>query len=90
MEDSHNRKRSFNIDKLTPEEADRIGADLGDKVRELVDQACEKANKLLNIYGMKVQMQFVIKGIDEELSKTVPDEAKKKRGRPKKASQSLS
>lgn len=85
MENVENRKRSFDINKLSPEAADQLSNDIGAKVRQFCDEACEKANKILNVYGMKAQMQIVIKGIEEDMSKEPKQEPKKKPGRPKKA-----
>lgn len=85
MENVQNRKRSFDINKLSPEQADQLSADIGAKVRQICDEACEKANKILNVYQMKAQMQIAIKGINEELVKTPPEQPKKRRGRPRKA-----
>jgi len=85
MENVVNRKRSFDINKLNTEEAEQLSTDLGAKVREICDEACEKANKILNIYGMKAQMQIVINEINEEKPEMVPQNTPKKRGRPRKA-----
>jgi len=85
MENVANRKRSFDINKLNTEEAEQLSTDLGAKVREICDEACEKANKILNIYGMKAQMQIVINEINEKKPEMAPPAAPKKRGRPKKA-----
>lgn len=75
------RKRSIDISKLSVEQADLLSQQLGQMTRVICDEAVEKANKFLNIYGMKAQMQIVIMGINEDL-KEKP--APKKRGRPKK------
>lgn len=76
------RKRSIDINKLAAEDAVRISDQIGSEVRKICDDACVQANTLLNIYGMKAQMQIVITGINEKLE---PEAPKKKRGRPKKA-----
>lgn len=85
MEDVKNRKRSININNLTQQEADRIGEEIGAKVREFSDEACKKANEILNIYGLCAKMQIVIKPIDEQDKKSSVEEPKKKRGRKPKA-----
>lgn len=85
MENIADRKRSFNINKLDQVEADKLSTDIGAKVRQICDEACEKANKILNIYGMKAQMQIVINEINEEKPEMVPQNTPKKRGRPRKA-----
>lgn len=73
------RKRSFDINKLTTEEAEKLSVKIGEKVREICDDAVKKANDLLNIYGMEAKMQIVVQEIGKE------EKPKKKRGRPKKA-----
>lgn len=60
------RKRSIDISNLSLEQADSLAQQVGPKVREICDEAIEKANKILNIYGMKAQMQIAISGINEE------------------------
>lgn len=89
MENLADRKRSFDINKLSAEAADQLSQSLGAKVREICDKACEEANKILNVYSMKAQMQIVIQGINEA-PKAPQQQEKKKRGRPRKDSQSLS
>jgi hypothetical protein len=76
--DLKDRKRSFNIDKLSPAEADLLGAQIGDKIREISDKAVQEANKILNVYGMKAYMKLAITGINEEIKKTEEDKPKKK------------
>lgn len=77
---AHNRKRSIDINKLAPSDADRISAAIGDEVRKICDEAVNKANDLLNIYGMKAQMEIVISGLNEK-----PIEKKPVKSRAKKA-----
>lgn len=89
MENVQNRKRSFDINKLNAEAAEQLSNSLGEKVREICDKACAEANKILNVYSMKAQMQIVIQGINEA-PKAPQQPEKKKRGRPRKDTQSLS
>ena len=85
MENVQERKRSFDINKLSQEQAQEISAQIGEKVRLICDEACEKANKILNIYGMKAIMQIAIMPEGEEVDKSTEPKTQKKRGRPKKA-----
>jgi len=55
------RVRKVDISKLTPEEADQIGEQLGEKLREIADRACDEANKISKIYGLEVVMQFCLR-----------------------------
>lgn len=90
MENVQNRKRSFNINSLQAEEAERLSAEIGARVRAICEQACDEANKILNIYSMKAQMQIVIEPAEQETPKVSEEKPKKKRGRPRKDTQSLS
>jgi hypothetical protein len=74
------RKRSFDISKLSAEDADNISKQIGDRVRQICDEAVEKANKILNVYGMNAKMQILI---EHELMKGSP-KPKAKRGRRRK------
>lgn len=90
MSDVHSRKRSFDINKLSPEDADRLSNEIGAKVREICDAACTEANKILNIYGMKALMEIAIAPLEDANPKLTQEQPKKKRGRPRKGTQSLS
>lgn len=54
------RRRQVNVDALSPEDAERIGFELGKKAGEIGDKAAVEINKLTNIYGIKakVAIQF--------------------------------
>lgn len=57
---AHERKRLININNLSIEEAESLSSQIGDKVREISDEATNKINDLLNIYGMKAKFSLVI------------------------------
>jgi fructose-1,6-bisphosphatase/sedoheptulose 1,7-bisphosphatase-like protein len=59
------RERFFDINKLSEQEAEALATQLGNKTREMADEAAEKMNKLLNVYGMKAKFQLVILPINE-------------------------
>jgi hypothetical protein len=54
------RTRNVNLDKMTLEEVDALSAQLGDKLREICDEACSEANRVCNVYGLTMKMSFVI------------------------------
>lgn len=82
-----NRERKVDLTKLSREEFNRLELQLGERVRQICDEACEKANKLLNIYGLKTKMQIVIDaGEATEAPAVAP---KKVRGRPRKVAANL-
>jgi len=61
------RSRKIDLDKITPEDAERIGVELGKKAGELLNKTEQELNKLFRIYGQKVQI--AIKIIDVKTSK---------------------
>lgn len=78
------RDRKIDLNSLKPEEADQISKMIGDKVRQICDEAVEKANTILKIYGMNCKMAIVIDGLEQKEEKT--EVLPKKRGRkPKKS-----
>ena len=60
------RPRTANLDKISEEEADRIGDKIGIKVRLFIDDACAKANQLLSIYGLRIKVGFIIEKIESD------------------------
>ena len=54
------RVRHVDVEKLSSEQAEILSAQIGEKLREIVDKACGDANRIVNIYGMKCKMQFVL------------------------------
>lgn len=55
--------KQVNIEEMDQKEIDQLSITLGEKVRHLCDIACEKANKVLNPFGMNARMQFLIEPI---------------------------
>ncbi|HLD91601.1 MAG TPA: hypothetical protein VI911_11440 [Patescibacteria group bacterium] len=48
------------LSKMSEEQLQLIEEKLGGRIRELIDSTVTEANKLLDIYGLKVRMQFLI------------------------------
>lgn len=46
--------------KMSEEQLKQIEEKLGGRIRELIDSTVMEANKLLEIYGLQVKMQFLI------------------------------
>jgi hypothetical protein len=86
--DLKDRKREIDVQKLTPEQADELSTQIGEKIRLICDKAVLDANRILNIYGMEAKMQIAISEIAKmakEEEKTIPElPVKKKKGRPRK------
>lgn len=64
MNKIENRKRDIN--KLNPEQLEQLSQKLGEKVRDIVDEAVEKSNQILNMYGMRARMQIVFEPLEEK------------------------
>jgi len=45
---------------ISQEEVDRIEKELVDKITKITDNACKKANKLLNEYNLKAKMHIAL------------------------------
>ena len=65
MSDNIDRKRSVDTNALSDEQVELLQEQIGTKVRDLVDATIEKANKILNIYGLQAKMQIIIQKKDE-------------------------
>lgn len=65
------RKRKVDVNKIDKETYDNLSGQISNKVKTIVDEAIDKANKILNIYGMNAKMQIVIEELEVE-----PDESK--------------
>ncbi len=55
-----NRVRKVDIDKLSEEELKALEERIGKKITGITDDAVEKANQILSIYGLRAKMQIVI------------------------------
>lgn len=69
------RERSLDINKLSKEDMTNLSNSLGQKTREMVDEAANKINALLKIYGMTAKLQVVI----EQLGAPKPKKARRPR-----------
>lgn len=71
MKKRYNRKsKQVDLKSLSVQEVDALSIQIGDKVRKIVDDACEEANKILNGYGMRTKMQIVIEPTNSELTES--------------------
>jgi len=78
------RERKVDLSRLSPEEVDSIGVQIGNKVRGICDEAATKVNTILSIYGMSAKIAIAFEELPKELEKAM--KVKKKRTRkPKQA-----
>lgn len=66
------RERKVDLGKLSEEQLKSLEVQLGDKIKEICSAACDKANKLLNIYGLQAKMHLVITHKESEIEAVKP------------------
>ena len=52
------RVRKVNVESLSYEDAEQLGVEIGRKLAEIAQEAAEKANRMLKIYGLETKMGF--------------------------------
>ena len=60
MSDIINRKRHVDVNSLKDEQVEQLIEQISEKIKAMVDSTCEKANRMLNVYGLETKMQIVI------------------------------
>jgi len=73
------RERKIDISKMPMEEIKNLSEQLGTRCREICDDAANKMNAFLKIYGMNAKIAFQIDGLEEKEAK--PAKAPAKKGR---------
>jgi hypothetical protein len=67
------RERHVDITTLSNEDLESLIKQISDKITNMVDETCDRANRLLHIYGMETKMQIII----QEKGKGKPQKLKK-------------
>lgn len=52
------RKRKIDVEKMTNEQVERLGVELGKKIADIMDEANYKCSKLLDIYGLETKISY--------------------------------
>jgi len=60
------RKRTIDVEKMSPEQAQRTADQLSGEINKIMKNAYDESNKLLNIFGMKLEYGFEIMAKDEK------------------------
>lgn len=82
--DLKNRERKVDVNSLPAEQVDVLSQQIGDKVRSICDEAAEKVNAILSIYGMSAKIAIAFNELPKSMQKNF--KTPKKRGRkPKQA-----
>jgi hypothetical protein len=53
------RERKVDVSKMSPDQADSLAIQIGEKIKQITEKAVAEANHFLNIYGMSCKMQIV-------------------------------
>ena len=61
-----NRERKVDVESMTDKQVKELEAQISERLRKIIDDACDKANRILHVYGLEAQMQFALKRKDEE------------------------
>jgi hypothetical protein len=62
----NDRIRKVDVEKMSLDRADQLSKQIGDKVVGVQQEALEKINKILNIYGMEAQISVSISKTQEK------------------------
>jgi len=73
------RERKIDVNALSQEQVDQLSLQIGDKVREICDEAAGRVNALLGIYGMSAKIAIQFDKLPEKMKKKT--KAPAKRGR---------
>lgn len=85
MIDQSKRERKVDIEKMSGEQADLIGKQIGEAMAKIMDEANRKCNEILNIYGMQTQIQYQIVPLVKNEAQVVENvQENKKKGRKSK------
>jgi hypothetical protein len=71
------RKRSIDINKLTIEQVDELGAQIGAKATEICEEAAVKLNRILNIYGMNAKIAIAFEPLTPGSNEIILSEEEK-------------
>lgn len=86
MSDYKTRERKIDVSKMTADQADMLGKQIGVELAKIFDEANRKCNEMLNIYNLQTQIHYQIVPLGQKQAEVVEiTKEKKKRGRkPKK------
>lgn len=63
------RKRKVDVSKLNMEQVEKLQEEIGKELSKIFDEAGQKANKLLNIYGLEIKIGYEMKEMPEKIKK---------------------
>jgi hypothetical protein len=63
------RRRKVDVEKLSIDEADQLSEQIGTRTREICDDAANKINAILNIYGLQAKIAIAIEPLCKQEDK---------------------
>lgn len=76
------RERKVDVDKMSTDEINVLSIQIGNKMREICEEAASRANAILNIYGANCKIAIAFDKLPDKMADIV--KSQKKRGRPRK------
>jgi hypothetical protein len=70
------REKKLDVTKMSADQVDVLAEQIGKRMRTIADEAVEKANAFLKVYGMSAKMQLVL---EHELQKPSKKKATRKK-----------
>lgn len=64
LTDRINKARKVDVEKLSAEQLEALTTQMSQTINQIVDDACNRANSLLSVYGLETKMQIVIQKKD--------------------------
>lgn len=77
------RERKIDISKMDKEAVDNLSIQIGEKVRQICDEAADRVNAILKIYGMSAKMAIQFDTLDNKTDK--PKKVRKPRAKKEQA-----
>lgn len=71
------RERKIDVNSMSQEAVDDLGVQIGDKMREICEEAAAKANSILRIYGMNAKIAIAFDELPEAMAKSLKLQDKK-------------
>lgn len=59
------RIKKVDLDKLSEKRVDELGVQIGNKLKEVLEETQKKANEIANVYGLKVNIHYKIEPLEE-------------------------
>ncbi len=72
------RERKVDVNKMTPDQVDVLSAQIGEKVRNICDDAANRVNAILNIYGMSAKIAIKFNELPKAMKKSISGTKSKK------------